>query len=83
MVINFILPHFGLKPTGGFRIVYEYANGLAQKGHIVNIIHPSSTDDGIKSYLKYIIEIIKKSRVKNDWKNIEKNINLIYTYSIK
>lgn len=27
-------------PIGGFKVVYEFANGLSERGHEVNIIHP-------------------------------------------
>jgi glycosyltransferase involved in cell wall biosynthesis len=41
MVITFILPGWTInKPVGGFKVVYEYANGLSERGHKVNIIHP-------------------------------------------
>lgn len=39
---KFLLPHFGLEPTGGFKIAYYYANYLSQKGYNVNIIHTAS-----------------------------------------
>lgn len=37
--INFILPVPSTKPGGGTKIMYEYANRLSDKGHIVNIYH--------------------------------------------
>jgi glycosyltransferase involved in cell wall biosynthesis len=41
MVITFILPGWSIhKPIGGFKVVYEYANGLSERGHSVNIVHP-------------------------------------------
>jgi len=39
MKITFILPHAGHNPIGGFKVAYEYANGLAQKGHEVTAVH--------------------------------------------
>lgn len=39
MKISFILPGYGIRPIGGFRIVYEYANFLADRGHTVTVIH--------------------------------------------
>jgi glycosyltransferase involved in cell wall biosynthesis len=41
MRINFLLPGHGEKPGGGIKVVYEYANGLAMRGHDVTVIHPS------------------------------------------
>jgi len=39
MRITFILPHAGHNPIGGFKVTYEYANGLAQRGHEVTVVH--------------------------------------------
>jgi glycosyltransferase involved in cell wall biosynthesis len=40
MRITFVLPSYAWKPIGGFRVVYEYANGLIARGHEVSIVHP-------------------------------------------
>jgi glycosyltransferase involved in cell wall biosynthesis len=41
MVITFVLPGWSIsKPIGGFKVVYEYANRLSEKGHQVNVVHP-------------------------------------------
>lgn len=39
MRVTFVLPCSGRYPIGGFRIVYEYANRLAARGHDVTIVH--------------------------------------------
>lgn len=39
MRITFALPSYPWKPIGGFRVVYEYANGLAALGHEVTVVH--------------------------------------------
>lgn len=38
--INMILPFRPKRPTGGFRIMYEYANRLTQSGYDVRIYYP-------------------------------------------
>ena len=38
MKVCFVLPKFSRKPIGGFKIVFEYANRLSQKGHKVAIL---------------------------------------------
>lgn len=38
--IVFVEPGASPVPVGGTRIVYEYANGLAARGHAVSVIHP-------------------------------------------
>jgi L-malate glycosyltransferase len=40
MKINFLLPCYAWGPSGGFKVVYEYANRLVARGHEVNVIHP-------------------------------------------
>jgi glycosyltransferase involved in cell wall biosynthesis len=39
--ITFLLPLAGTHPIGGFKVVYEYANFLAGRGHHVSIVHPA------------------------------------------
>ena len=38
--IVFFMPRDGSKPIGGFKIVYEYANMLANDGHHVSFVYP-------------------------------------------
>jgi glycosyltransferase involved in cell wall biosynthesis len=37
--ITFLLPGRGIKPSGGFKVVYEYANRLSLLGFKVSIVH--------------------------------------------
>lgn len=39
MNITFILPGYPWKPIGGYRVVYEYANHLAARGHDIAVVH--------------------------------------------
>ena len=40
MRITFVLSSFPVAPTGGYRVVYEYANHLTSRGHRVSVVHP-------------------------------------------
>lgn len=40
MRVTFLLPGYRWGPSGGFRMVYEYANQLVARGHDVAVIHP-------------------------------------------
>jgi len=42
MRITFVLPAFWVVPSGGYRVVYEYANHLTGRGHQVSVVHPRS-----------------------------------------
>ncbi|MGZ4864799.1 MAG: glycosyltransferase family 4 protein [Halobacteriota archaeon] len=39
MKITFVLPSFQNQPSGGFKVVYEYANHLVLYGHTVTIVY--------------------------------------------
>lgn len=39
MKVHFVLPTDGTVPVGGYKVVYEYANGLVQRGHDVTVTH--------------------------------------------
>jgi L-malate glycosyltransferase len=40
MRITFLMPGYVRGPSGGFRVVYEYANRLVSRGHDVSLVHP-------------------------------------------
>src|SRR5215210_4529234 len=44
MRVTFVLPGYPLHPVGGFRVVYEYANRLAARGHAVTVVHPCDVE---------------------------------------
>lgn len=82
MKVNFLLPHFGIRPAGGFKIAYQYANYLASCGFDVSIIHVGSIDRGVVKYAKYIKSYIKKVIKSNTWFLFNKKIKLIYVPSL-
>jgi glycosyltransferase involved in cell wall biosynthesis len=40
MRITFLMPGYSSAPSGGFRVVYEYANRLVSRGHSVSVVQP-------------------------------------------
>ncbi|MBK8549616.1 MAG: glycosyltransferase family 4 protein [Ignavibacteria bacterium] len=87
MTINFILPFAGNKPIGGFKIVYEYANRLAEKGHIVNLIHPSYTFkesalNNTKYFLRYYQRKLDKSYNPDGWFQLDPKVNSLWIREI-
>lgn len=56
--IVFLLPGPGHIPVGGFKVVYEYAQGLAARGHETHVVHAASIDDRgprrAKAYAGYL-----------------------------
>jgi glycogen synthase len=41
MRITFVLPSAARVPAGGYKVIYEYANHLSDRGHSVTVIHPA------------------------------------------
>ena len=87
MTINFVLPFAGNKPIGGFKIVYEYANRLSERGHTVNLIHPSYTFrenflNNTKYLMSYYFRKFDKSYLP-DWFKLNKNVNVLWIRSIE
>ncbi|MFQ3667693.1 MAG: glycosyltransferase family 4 protein [Fimbriimonadaceae bacterium] len=44
MRINFVLPGYHDAPIGGHKVVYEYANHLARRGHLPRLIMPRTRE---------------------------------------
>lgn len=42
--ITFLLPGPGQVPVGGFKVAYEYAQGLASRGHRVHVVHAADIE---------------------------------------
>jgi glycosyltransferase involved in cell wall biosynthesis len=40
MRITFLMPGYMWGPSGGYRVIYEYANRLVDRGHRVSVVHP-------------------------------------------
>ena len=52
MKISFILAEHGANPTGGIKVVYEYASRLVARGHEVTVVHAPYRRRGERSFSK-------------------------------
>jgi glycosyltransferase involved in cell wall biosynthesis len=71
MKIVFILPQEATHPIGGFKVVYEYANGLVNRGHHVHIVHLALTTPKFMSrQIKEKLRIVRYFRfaLRGNWK---------------
>ncbi len=53
--ISFVIPGVNLRPCGGVKIIFEFANRLAELGYTVNLVHMGDftlRDRSFPSYLK-------------------------------
>ncbi|MDR0789422.1 MAG: glycosyltransferase family 4 protein [Bacteroidales bacterium] len=72
--ISFILPYAGRRPVGGFKVVYEYANRLAEDDYNVSVVYPASLLFGeralkekIRSILRFVYYLLTKNYKCNSW----------------
>ena len=86
--ITFIFPHPVAGPTGGFKVVYEYANRLVADGHRVNIVYSGSLFWKEKSlYFKLTscvryIQMLIKGYGCSKWFKLDKRVKEHLTLSL-
>lgn len=84
--ITFLLPGPGNMPSGGYKVVYEYANRLADDGYKVNIIYPMRTSDnklGVIDHLRFFKRYLQQVKIGfscRKWFNLDSRVkeHLIY-----
>jgi glycosyltransferase involved in cell wall biosynthesis len=90
MKITFVLPRVCSSiPTGGYRIVYEYANRLSSLGHNITVVHCGwsllpediTNHNGIKERVKNYLRPLKyryfPKRVETNWFKISRKVKSI------
>lgn len=88
MRITFVLPCDGGKPAGGFKVVYEYANRLAEGGCSVSIIHPAQgrTDltlsGKLRKWIRYAQRRFDKSYLPTSWFDLNSRVDVRWAPSL-
>ena len=83
--ITFVLPGSLQTPVGGGRIVYEYANRLAQAGHNVHVVHSPVTRIDIdwkmvaKAIVRYPQRLLDRSFRPDSWMPVDRRVNVHWT----
>lgn len=83
--INFVLPFKPRRPAGGFRVMYEYANRLYEKGYDIHLTYPIKTQFMKYRFpyiIRYILSIIEGFRT-SMWFDFHKGITMSYVPQIK
>ena len=86
--ITFIMPAVQLKPSGGYKIVYEYANRLASDGNRVLIVNPiirSFWKSNLRAKLKAIYFLLRFKVFGSfnvDWFPLHKNVTNLLTFNL-
>ncbi|MBP6822494.1 MAG: glycosyltransferase family 4 protein [Acidobacteria bacterium] len=82
MKVTFVLPMYLNSPSGGFKVVYEYANRLSALGHQITIVHPRSIQpqrgfiQAIKKRLwQYKQRLVNRPLI--SWYAVDAGVNLL------
>lgn len=61
MRVAFLLPGWSPLPIGGFKAVYQFANGLAERGHHVSVLHldPGETPPGFVARVRRRLPVVR------------------------
>ena len=80
MNITFFLPNISNDPIGGYKIVYEYANRLAKRGHIIAIVFLCNFGQRHKFVPLFLQRLIYGYRVKRypTWFELDKAVKKAY-----
>ncbi len=80
--ITFVLPGSSGKPSGGSRIVYEYANRLSRRGHRVCVVHaPVNRVDPDwkmlgKALIRFPQRLLDRSYRPDRWFHVDPNVEV-------
>ncbi|MCQ2210618.1 MAG: glycosyltransferase family 4 protein [Paludibacteraceae bacterium] len=80
MKVNFIIPNIPGKPTGGYKVMYEYANCFAEHGHDVVLYHVATIEKlkyNIPHWLRMIRTQLFYSDSKPKWFKISDKVKTI------
>jgi glycosyltransferase involved in cell wall biosynthesis len=86
MRITFLMPGYMWGPSGGYRVVYEYANQLVARGHQVAVVHPRhlrftplaqpTLRQRLRKARLTLLESVSRPRI--NWHPIDKRVRLLY-----
>jgi glycosyltransferase involved in cell wall biosynthesis len=90
MKITFVLPGSSIrKPIGGFKVVYEYANRLSERGHQVKIVHPfflSPQEKGSKQKMRMYAIWMKNNflgGIKLRWFDLSSRVEMLFVATLE
>ena len=86
MKITFVMPGYPWAPMGGFKVVYEYANQLVERGHEVTVVHPREVKIGasarVSAYQKLkglgLGLVVGDRKPTINWQTINAKVKLLF-----
>jgi glycosyltransferase involved in cell wall biosynthesis len=86
--VSFVLPRTGEWPSGGLRVVYEYANHLSRRGHAVAVVHPGrlvvnpTRLDHVKNAARYVLRKVDGRYTPAKWLTMDPKVRLLCVPSL-
>lgn len=86
--VTFVLPRTGEWPAGGLRIVYEHANYLSRRGHVVSVVHPGRLRinptrlDHVKNAVRYALRRVDGRYTPDSWLKMDPKVRLLCVPSL-
>src|SRR5277367_2205294 len=87
MRVTFLMPRYERGPSGGYRVVCEYANRLVSRGHEVTVVHPRRLEPpcpgeqlSLKGKLREALTKLSNvlSTPSINWQPIDERVKLLY-----
>lgn len=85
----FLMPGPGNRPTGGGKVVYEYANRLADDGYQVNIIYPATSyfstynvKTKFRALLGFFYHLLRRTYTPYKWFNLSRRVKTHFVWSL-
>lgn len=86
MKVTFLMPGCSPQPSGGYRVVYEYANQLVARGHQISVVHPRRLryapvqPRSVIGWAKQTTrEFLNRSRRETvDWQFIDERVRMVF-----
>jgi len=87
MRATFLMPAYGWVPSGGFKVVFEYANRLVARGHEVTVVQPRRLKNSgytatlsayrrLRNAVEGTVELFAKPKIL--WHPLDERVRLLY-----
>jgi glycosyltransferase involved in cell wall biosynthesis len=80
--VTFVMPRTGEWAAGGLRIIYQYANYLSERGHVVTVVHPGRLVvdpkplDSLKNTVRYLLRKADGKYTPDTWMQMRPEVHL-------
>lgn len=87
--ICFLMPAVGYAPSGGFKVVFEYANRFVNDDFQVSIVFPAvhfyntlSRKKKVKAIIRYLLNFSPRRYTPYSWFNLDKRVKLFPVWDL-